>query len=100
MKSPLSSFAAQLRRQTGWRRELLWLAVALAVGLLLMPLLIWSMGRLTLGAYANGGAFALWRDFLRGLLAGGTPFWAIAVGPYLAVLLLRLLTALLRRTAT
>ena len=100
MNSPWSSFPALLRRQTGVKRELLIFAACLFVGLALMPFVIWILGRLTLGAYTSGGAFALWRDYLRSLWQGSMPFWGVALGPYLALGVLRILLVLLRRTVS
>ena len=77
------------------RRELLGLALALLVGLLLMPLLIWLAGNRVLGPYTHGqnlhaGPFALLQDFFIGLLHGSAVFWAVALGPAVFILLLRL----------
>jgi len=67
----------------GVRGEL-WLAGAcLLVGALLMPCLIWIVGREVLGSYTHGGLFALLADFFGGLGKGSPAFWAIALGPYL-----------------
>lgn len=73
------------------RRELAIGIVALLAGALLMPLLIWVAGSVTLGPYANGGYFALLRDFLRGLATGSLACWLVLAGPYLVISLLRLL---------
>ena len=101
MAQPLSSLISSvLHPQPGMRRELAILAACLAVGLLLVPLAIWITGRATLGVYANGGPFALWLDFMRGLAAGALPYWAVAAGPYLGCWLLRGLAAALGRFTT
>ena len=73
----------------GLWHELLALAICLGVGLLLMPCLIFAAGRLTLGPYARGNLFALWLDFLHGLVAGSWAAWFVAAGPYLLLWLLR-----------
>jgi hypothetical protein len=70
-------------------RELLTLALCLAVGLLLMPPLIWLVGSLELGPYANGGLGGLLRDYYLALAQGSLAQWLVALGPYAAVWLLR-----------
>jgi hypothetical protein len=51
---------------------------------------------LSLGSYAHGGAFRLLADYLKGLSQGSPIFWAVALGPYVMVLLLRFLVSQLR----
>lgn len=70
-------------------REFTSAAVCLLVGLIVMPCLIWILGRTSLGAYEHGGVFALWRDFLGGLAAGSEAFWWVLCAPYLLLWLLR-----------
>jgi hypothetical protein len=79
------------------RRELVILGVACLVGFLLMPLLIWTVGHSALGPYTHGGAGRLLADFMAGLAHGSPIFWAVALGPYLFALLVRLLYAQARR---
>ena len=81
-------------------RELLLAAICLLVGLLVMPCLIFALGRASLGPYEHGGVFALWRDFLIGLAHGSQAFWFVALAPYLLVCLLRLLRRLLLTPVT
>ena len=90
-------FGARHRLQ----RELIVYGVALGCGLILMPFLIWSVGSRVLGPYTHGdnphaGPFALFADFWVGLLHGSAVFWIVALGPVLAILLLRLFLGLLR----
>jgi hypothetical protein len=77
------------RGATGVSRELLTLAACLGVGVIVMPCLIFAAGRIALGPYAHGSVFALWREFIGGLLAGSQAQWFVALGPYLFVWLLR-----------
>jgi hypothetical protein len=84
---------------TGFKFELITLGLALAFGLLVLPLFIWIAGRLTLGGYANGGPFALYGDYFIGLARGGLSYWVAVVGPYGFLLLARLMRAAWRRTA-
>lgn len=77
-------------------RELVIGASAILVGLLGAPLLIFMMGHATLGAYAHGGAARLLADYFAGLGRGAPVFWALALGPYLMTLLVRLLYSVAR----
>jgi hypothetical protein len=70
-------------------RELLTLALCLALGLTVMPLLIWIAGKAELGPYGNGGLGALLGDYYSALATGSLAFWLVALGPYAAVWLLR-----------
>jgi hypothetical protein len=73
----------------GLWRELLLIAACIGIGVIVMPCLIFAVGRIALGPYAHGSVFALWRDFMIGLVSGSQAVWFIALGPYLLVLLLR-----------
>ena len=75
------------------RREFLWLLIGLPVGLLLLPPLIWLVGSRVFGAYAGGSTRDLVDHFYRGLGQGQQAFWIVALGPYLAILILRLTVA-------
>jgi len=77
------------RRTHGMTRELLTLALCLALGLTVMPLLIWIAGKAELGPYGNGGLGALLGDYYSALATGSLAFWLVALGPYAAVWLLR-----------
>jgi hypothetical protein len=74
---------------SGRRRELMILVVLLAFGLFIVPLLIYVVGNGVLGPYANGSPFALLVDFFAGLRSGSLVYWAVVVGPYVFVMLLR-----------
>jgi len=69
--------------------ELITLAVSLAVGVVVMPCVIYFVGHLKLGDYAHGGVFAFWRDFVAGLAHGSQAFWFVALVPYVLVWLAR-----------
>jgi hypothetical protein len=77
------------RGAQGLSRELLMLAACIGIGMLVMPCLIFVAGRIALGPYAHGSVFALWRDFVGGLVSGSQAEWFVALGPYLFVWLLR-----------
>lgn len=65
------------------RRELLIAGGALLVGLIVLPLMIYAAGQLTLGPYHNGGFGTLLKDFYQGLLQGSLAHWMVVLGPYL-----------------
>lgn len=78
-------------------RELVIGGSAILVGLLVAPLLIYMMGHASLGAYAHGGAARLFADYFTGLGHGAPVFWAVALGPYVMFLLVRLIYSAARR---
>ncbi len=78
------------------RREILWLLIALAIGLLALPPLIWLVGSRVFGPYAGGSSRDLVDHFFRGLGQGQEAFWIVALGPYLGILILRGMGAALR----
>jgi hypothetical protein len=84
--------------QTGIKFELLTFALALGVGLLMLPLLIWIAGRVTLGGYANGGPLALYVDYFIGLAKGALSYWIALFGPYAFLVLARVMAAIWRRS--
>jgi hypothetical protein len=95
----LPDLLAPLRRALAatapWIRESVLLILALAVGFLLMPPLIWVVGNRALGPYIHGtnthaGPGALMGDFFAGLGHGYLSYWAVALGPALILYLVRL----------
>ena len=85
------------------RRELLILGIALACGLVAIPLLIWVVGNRILGPYvhtqdptAGTGPMRLLADYFSGLAHGSIIFWCVAVGPYILLTVARALYALVR----
>ena len=88
MRSPLQ-YWRRYRRTRGAQREVLTFALSLAVGLLIMPLLIWLIGSLQLGPYANGGLGSLLKDYYLALAQASLAYWLVALGPYAAVWALR-----------
>jgi hypothetical protein len=83
------------------RRELIVYGVALLIGLVAVPLLIWMGGNRVLGPYTHGqnlhaGPLALLQDYYLGLLHGSAVFWAVALGPAALLLLVRLFIRLVR----
>jgi hypothetical protein len=80
------------------RREVLWLLIGLPIGVLLLPPLIGLLGSRVFGPYAGGGTRDLVDHFFRGLAQGQQAFWIVALGPYVAILALRLTLAGVRAT--
>lgn len=93
----LLQYWRRYRRTRGLTRQLLALAICLAIGVLLMPALIWAVGSWKLGPYASGGLLALYGDYLLALLRGSLAYWLVALGPYAALWLLRGARYALRR---
>jgi hypothetical protein len=89
--------------ETRTRREMVLFGGALALGLLVIPLLIWIVGHRSLGPYSRGddphglGPLALYGDYFAGLARGWLGYWVVALGPAALLLLARLWLALLRR---
>jgi hypothetical protein len=77
--------------------EAVTLGLALLVGLLVMPALIYLAGRYTLGAYGNGGVFSLYLDFLKGLVEPRASCWVVLIGPFVFLSLVRLFRLALRK---
>ncbi len=73
------------------------LVILVACGLFLVPLLIWAVGSGVLGAYVNGGPFALLVDFFAGLKSGSLVYWSVVFGPYILVSLARLIWHFVRQ---
>lgn len=98
---PSRAQAFSIETHTG--REVALFGAALALGLLVLPLLIWIIGHRTLGPYTHGddphglGPLTLYGDYFAGLAHGWLGYWAVAIGPAALLLLARLWLALLRR---
>ena len=92
---PAPGLRGRLRALSRLQRELIIYGLALVLGAVLMPLLIWVAGNRVLGPYTHGqnqhaGPLALLGDFLTGLAHGSAVFWAVALGPAVVLLLARL----------
>jgi hypothetical protein len=84
--------------QPRWKFEAITLGIAILVGLIIMPALIYLAGRLTLDSYANGGLFALYGDFFKGLFEPRQTNWIVVAGPFAFLCLVRLFRLILRKT--
>lgn len=74
------------------RRELTWLAVFLAFGFLVLPALVYVVGQALLGEYRPGGGMGLFYADLYAALAKPELWaWLLLTGPYLGILVLRML---------
>ena len=54
---------------------------ALALGVLVLPFLVYLTGTYVFGSYASGGALGFVGDFMRGLATFRWHAWVIALGP-------------------
>jgi hypothetical protein len=77
--------------------EAITLGLTLLVGLLVMPALIYLAGSFVLQAYANGGVFALYADFLKGLVEPRLSCWVVLIGPFVFLTLFRIFRLVLRK---
>jgi len=77
--------------------EAMTLGLALLFGLLVMPPLIYVAGKFTLNAYANGGVFALFFDFYKGLVELRPSCWIVVAGPFVFLTFVRLCRYVLRK---
>ncbi|HEX4972168.1 MAG TPA: hypothetical protein VFV69_14020 [Steroidobacteraceae bacterium] len=74
------------------RFELIFAGIWLAVGLLLLPALIFTVGGSLLGPYGdNGGLGRFYGDFFGDLAEPSVRAWAIALGPLVLISILRLI---------
>ena len=70
----------------------MWLAaIALVVGIALMPLLIFFTGATLLGRYEGASLPGLYASIFGGLKAGSASAWVVFLGPYGLYLTFRLL---------
>jgi hypothetical protein len=69
----------------------------LLVGLLVMPALIYLVGSAVLKPYANGGLFALYSDFVKGLVELRPSCWIVLLGPFVFLTLFRAFRLVLRK---
>jgi hypothetical protein len=77
--------------------EAMTFGLTLLVGLLVMPALVYLAGRYTLREYANGGLFALYFDFFKGLLEPRPSCWIVVAGPFVMLTLIRVFRLILRK---
>jgi hypothetical protein len=85
--------------QTKAAREVLVALGLIAFGLIALPAMVYFVGQRLVGEYPDGmgGLYAAIGD---ALLAGNVFAWILVLGPYLAILLIRLLLSLRARRQT
>ncbi len=90
---PKDSPPNETARSSGrWGFELILLSAALAVGLLVLPALIYGVGLALLGAYGQGGGLSeFYGDFFADLATPVGRAWLLACGPALMLYLVRLI---------
>jgi hypothetical protein len=77
--------------------EAMTLGLCLLLGLLAMPALIYLPGYFVLKPYANGGLFALYVDYYKGLIEFRPSCWIALAGPLVFLSLLRICRLILRK---
>lgn len=84
--------------------EAMTLGLALLVGLIVMPALIYIAGRYTLGTYSHGTVFetnstvfTLFYDFYKGLIQLRPSCWIVVAGPFVFLTFVRLCRFVLRK---
>lgn len=84
--------------------EAMTLGLALLVGLIVMPALIYVAGKYTLGVYSHGtaleaqaGVFTLFYDFYKGLVELRPSCWIVVAGPFVFLCFVRLCRLILRK---
>ena len=75
----------------GWPRELLLTGIALTVGFVLMPFLIFFAGSALLGRYEGASVGRLFSSIYEGFRAGSPASWIVLLGPYALLLTFRAL---------
>ena len=71
-------------------KEAVWLAALAFVGLVILPLSIYFVGRAVFGDYGGGGFGDFYGELLRGFLGGKPAVWFLLLSPYLLWQLFRL----------
>jgi hypothetical protein len=74
-----------------WRRELVLTVIALIVGFVLMPILIFFAGSALLGRYEGASVGRLFSSIYEGFRAGSPASWIVLLGPYALLLTFRAL---------
>lgn len=77
------------RRGLSVRSDVAWAVLALAVGALALPPLVWITGLVVIGPYANGGLWAMTTDTLAALQQGSKAAWITLLSPLALVIIWR-----------
>jgi hypothetical protein len=94
-----SQFFGRLTQSRGWPREILLTVIALACGLLLMPVLIFYGGSSLLGRYEGASVQHMFQSLYVGLRTGSSASWIVLLGPYGLYLVFRALRLWWRASA-
>jgi hypothetical protein len=73
----------------GWVRELTLTAIALLLGFLAMPALIYFVGSTALGRYEGASLGRLFKSIYGTLESGSLASWVVLLGPYALFLIFR-----------
>ena len=76
-------------------RHARWLLAALLFGALVLPMLVYFTGALTLGPYARGGSLQFLADFYADLARLRAASWVLLLGPVALIAVWRLARELL-----
>jgi hypothetical protein len=82
-----------------WSRELAAAALAVLIGVALMPVLIFYTGASLLGRYEGASLGHLYGSIITGLGQGSPASWVVLLGPYGLYLLFKTLRAWWRASA-
>ena len=77
--------------------ELALFSALLAIGFLLLPIAIYTVGGIVFGVY-DGGYGSFFGKLSRGLVSGDLPTWFLVLSPYLVIQVVRLSLFLFRRS--
>ena len=89
----------KLASDSPWAAELLVAGVGLALGLILMPILIFYAGVAALGRYDGASLGHLYSSLFTGLKEASIASWLVFLGPYGLYLLFRALRGWWRASA-
>jgi hypothetical protein len=95
----IKNLFARLGLVSPWSVELAIAGAGLAVGVAIMPILIFYAGALTLGRYEGAGLGPLYHSLFLGVGQGSVAAWTVLLGPYGFYLLFRALRAWWRASA-
>ncbi|MGO9512941.1 MAG: hypothetical protein ACLP2F_04785 [Steroidobacteraceae bacterium] len=94
-----SEISRRLGLTRRWSRELWLTGIALFIGFVLMPLLIFYTGAALLGRYEGASLGRIYGTVYGGLKAGSVASWIVLLGPYGLYLLVRTLRTLWKASA-
>ena len=70
-------------------KEAVWLGVLALIGLVLLPIAIYLVGRTVFGEYGGDGFGGFYGELLSGFVSGEPVVWFLLLSPYLLWLLFR-----------